>query len=1035
MEVIPYLRTPALNPDGSLIAFSYAGDIWVVESSGGEAYPVTSHGGYEERPRFSPDGGFLAFVSKRTGNGDIYLMPWGASPLNPSPEYPRRLTYSDSYDSLDCWSPDGRWIYFNSGHDGRSIAAYKVSIDGGEPVKLFEEPFEAAYNIAVSPDGRRIAFNNNGAHWWRRGPAPITSDIWLTDEAASSFKKISDHPGRNLYPMWSPDGSGIYFVSDRSGCENIWFMPLDGSVPYQVTDFKEGRLIRPSISYDGRFIAFERDFGIWLLELESRQSVPVEIKLRPDQKFVPISHKVYTGDISEMALSPDGKKIVFVVRGEIFAVPSDKGGDAFRVTESHHMEHQIDWSPDSRRIVYVSDRFGDNEIFLYDFTRKSERRLTRMEGQKFLPKFSPDGKKVAFIYGRNEIRLLDVESGEVQPFIKAKFVWGVPTPTDFAWSPDGEWIAFAAQDERYFSNVYLQRLGETEARQITFLSNIRCNGITWAPNGKFILFNTGQYRSESQIARVDLIPPPPEFKEEEFDRLFTEEKKEEKEKEKEGEPPKVEVEFEEIKYRLSFLTSPRLNATICAISPDAKSLIYRSAVTGQENLWVKSLERDKKGEPAKQITSSSGAKRDVRFVPDGKRIYFLDGGKIHHRGFPDGDVKRLDVKAEFDVDFHREKMEVFNQAWTLIRDDFFDPSYNGADWHAVRQRFEPAVRGTMTHEDLVEVLSLMMGELNVSHTGVLSRSGGNNNAFLGVHFDRKALEDEGHLKIAEIIPQGPIAIAENPPKVGDYIVEVDGVRIERGVCLGELLFRKAGKRVFIKVNNRPVLDGARQIAVQPVDFGRIRNLEYRNWVRRNAEYVHRKSDGRLGYVHIRAMDYPSYMQFLVDLDVETHAKEGVIVDVRYNGGGHTASFILDVLLRRGYALSRFRDTAIYWSTNIAGNRILDKPVILVHNEHSGSNAEMFTEGFRRLNLGKTVGTPTAGSVIWTWNVTLIDGTRVRIPRFQIWSPSGENLEGRSREADFWVEREFGETMRGVDSQLDVAIEKLLEGIEGMKREG
>jgi len=1031
MKVIPYLRTPALSPDGSLIAFSYAGDIWVVESSGGGASPVTSHGGYDERPRFSPDGAFLAFVSKRTGNGDIYLMPWDISGLNPLPEYPIRLTFSDSYDSLDCWSPDGRWIYFNSAHDGRSTAAYKVSVDGGEPIKLFEEPFEAAYNIAVSPDGRRIAFNNNGTHWWRKGPAPATSDIWLTEERPLSFRKISDAPGRNLYPMWSGDGSGVYFVSDRSGCENIWFMPIDGSEPRRITDFSEGRLIRPTISYDGRFIAFERDFGIWLLDVSSGRAAPVEIKLRPDQKFVPVSHKVYTGDISEMALSPDAKKIAFVVRGEIFAVSSEKGGDAFRVTESHHVERHISWSPDSKKIVYISDRFGDNEIFLYDFTLKEERRLTQMEGQKFLPKFSPDGKKIAFIYGRDEIRLLDVESGEVQPFIKAKFVWGVPTPTDFAWSPDGQWIAFAAQDERYFSNIYLQRLGEKKARQITFLSNIRCDGITWSKDGKFILFNTGQYRSEAQIARVDLVPPPPQFKEEEFDKLFVEEKKEGENKD---EPPKVEVEFDEIKHRLSFITSPRLNATICALSPDCKSLIYRSSITGQENLWVKTLERDKMKEPARQITSSSGEKRDVYFTPDGKRIYFLDGKKIHYRGFPDGDVKRLDVKAEFDVDFHEEKMEVFHQAWTVIRDDFFDPNYNGVNWQEVRDRFEPAIRGAMTRDDLIELLSLMMGELNASHTGAFGGGGSNNDAFLGVHFDRDVLEEEGYLRISEIIPQGPMALAENPPKVGDYIVEIDGVKIERGVCLEELLYRKAGRRVFVKVNESPSLDGARGIIVQPVNYGRMKNLEYRYWVRRNAEYVHRKSDGRLGYVHIRAMDYPSYMQFLVDLDVETHAKEGVIVDVRYNGGGHIASFILDVLLRRGYTLSKFRDRAIYWSTNLAGNRILDKPVILVHNEHSGSNAEMFTEGFRRLNLGKTVGTPTAGAVIWTWNVTLIDGTRVRIPRFQIWSTSGESLEGRSREADFWVEREFGETAKGVDSQLDVAIEKLLEQIDGVKRE-
>ncbi len=1118
---IPYLRQPALSPDGGEIAFCYAGDLWIVPATGGGARRITAHANYDSFPIFSPDGAQLAFASQRTGGGNIYVIPLKSSGA------PRRLTYHNASAPPACWSPDGKWIYFTSGYDGLCGASYKVHVDGGTPVRIAGDALETHYHLAISPDGKRFAFNNNGHPWWRHGPNPSGhSDIWVMSEVlgAADHRRLTCYLGRNLRPMWNADGSGVYYLCDRDGEENIWYMPLEGDErAEQITHFTSGRVLRPSISADGKRIAFERDFQLWCLNLEAREAEPVEIIVQTDEKTNPINHQTHTANINEFELSPDGKKVAFIVHGEVFADLADKGdkvkkgGDSFKVTDTSARESQLQWHPASDRVVYVSDRTGHNEIFQYDFKARLETQLTDSPEPKYAPTFSPDGKWLAYIQGNTAIWLMNTETQEKRPFITDQVFTGVPVPADFEWSPDSKWIAFIAQDANFFSNLYAQQIEAEVPKPLTFLSNISSYRILWSPDGKFIVFNTGQYRTETQIARVDLKPIPPLFKEEDFDKLFEEEKEKEKDKDTpqppeakprveqgasssyngvssaeaepeerksndesddkvepaaslfkvvceparsvfytESEPAKektndesddkkekdkkkkkiepVEIEFETIKHRLRFLTDFKLNAQAMCIRPDGKTLVFCASMTGQPNLWSLSLEEDKQSELPKQLTSTAGSKGSVHFLPEGKKLYYLDGGRIHslgmnEEGAKDGDAKALDTKAEIEVNFHLEKMQAFDEAWTMIRNHFYDPHFHGCDWEGVRDRFRPIVQGAQTQTDFREILNLMVGELNASHLGA---GGGNESApdsYLGADFDRGELESNGHFKITYILPQSPLALPKEPARVGEYLVAVDRVELNGRVNLDEQLQRKSGKRVRLKLNDKPALEGAREVIVQPIDSGKHTDLRYKDWVRRNGEYVNEKSNGRLGYAHIRAMSYEAYLQFIADLDTETHSKEGVIIDVRFNGGGHIAPFILDVLHRKAYTQSSYRGHKTTPDTNLAGNRILEKPVILITNEHSGSNAEMFSEGFRRLGLGKVVGMPTAGAVIWTWGWSLLDGTWFRLPRLKVTTLSGENTEGAARPVDVEVERPLGESERGIDGQLDVAVEQLLTQID------
>jgi len=378
---------------------------------------------------------------------------------------------------------------------------------------------------APAPDGSTLAFVGRGfGQWWRHGHAHIDESaiMLMREHSTSKYEQLTDGNAKEVWPMWGEGGKSLFYTSDRGGAENIWKLPLGGKLT-QLTKFTSGRVLWPSISYDGRTIVFERGYGIWRMETDSGRASEVRITLRGAPSGPAVERVRQTDQLQDLALAPDGKKVAFVVRGEIFADFADKEtdreqrqGPAFRVTNTSFRESDIAWSSDSRRLVYPSDRHGDEELYLYDFATRAETRLTDRARPKAAPSYSPDGTWIAYVWGDDEIRLLNPTTREDRPFVRGDFANG----TLLAWSPDSRWLAFVAQDARQFSNLYIQAIDADAPRQITFLSNIETYWPLWAPNGRFIIFTTGQYRAESQIARLDLAPTPPLFREAEFEKLF-----------------------------------------------------------------------------------------------------------------------------------------------------------------------------------------------------------------------------------------------------------------------------------------------------------------------------------------------------------------------------------------------------------------------------------------------------------------------------------------------------------------------------------
>ncbi len=1053
--VTPALAEPSLSPDHHEIAFISGGDIWTVPYGGGEARLLVSDPATESRPVYSPDGSQLAFVSNRTGNGDIYVLTLASGDT-------KRITWDDGNDQLDGWSRDGKWLYFSS--TSRDIAGmsdvYRVHATGGTPMIVAGDRYATEYWGAPAPDGTTIAITARGmpfAQWWRHGHSHLDeSEIWLVHDVAVGsastprYEPVTTGGAKSGWPMWSSDGATIYFMSDRSGSENLWSRAASGGEPKQLTRFTNGRLLWPSISADGKAITFERDFGVWTYDIASGQAQKVNVALRGAPAGPGTEHLTLTNGIQQLALSPDAKKVAFVVRGEVFAASAKEGGDATRVTSTPGAEEQIAWAPDSRRLAYSSDRDGPWHIYLYDFGTRTEKQLTRGNENDISPRWSPDGRQLTFVRGGHEVHVADVASGAERrlatawlsrpPFVDAREV---------TWSPDGKWIAYiTGAGAKQFANAFVVPAAGGEPRQVSWLSNGNGGGLSWSPDGTFLTLSSGQRTEDGQAIRIDLVPRTTRFREDQFRDLFTQPSP--------GQPgPRtqqpgpgapstpvpartdssarhdssarakkdVTIVFDDIRKRADALPTG-VDVRDVVISPDGKNLLLTASAAGQTNLYSYTVDDPSSGQPtARQLTSTPGFKSAAQWSPDGKEVWYIENGRINSLNVDSRATKPLGVSAELDVDFDAQKMAVFNQAWSFLRDNFFDAKMRGTDWNALHDEYGARVEAAHTPDEMRRVMNLMIGELNASHMGIGGPPAQQPyTGRLGLRFDRGEYERDGKLRVTEVIPLGPSALG-GQLHVGDLLTAVDGHVIDAKTNLDELLAYRTGKQTVLSIT--PRTGAARQVTVRPVSGGTAKSLLYRAWVESRRDYVNRISGGRLGYVHMYDMGEGSLRQLYEDLDAEQVGRDGVVVDVRNNNGGFVNPYALDVLSRKPYLTMQFREQPAVGARSALGQRALEKPTVLVTNQHSLSDAEDFTEGYRAMHLGKVVGEPTAGWIIFTSNRTLLDGTTVRLPSTRITDAEGKDMEMHPRPVDVLVVRPIGEGYTGKDSQLDAAVKELL----------
>ncbi|MFL6463131.1 MAG: S41 family peptidase [Bryobacteraceae bacterium] len=1058
---LPSFGEPALSPDRLEIAFVSGGDIWTVPAKGGEAHLLISHPATESRPLYSPDGARLAFTSTRTGNGDIYALTFATGEV-------KRLTYSDSNDLLDGWSRDGKWLYFSSSVNDINQAQdiFRVSVNSGTPLEVTRDRFYNEFRGAPSPDGTQLAFVARGmssTQWWRHGHSHLDeSEIWLKDIADKGpYKCLVAEDAKQGWPMWSADGKDLFYTSDRTGVENVFRQPVHGGPAKQVSHLRDGRLLWPSISYDGREIVFERGFKIWKLDTNSGSASEISITLRGAASTPAITHQTFT-EFTDLALSHDGKKIAVIAHGEVFAASATDGGDALRITRTPAPESDVQWAPDSNRLVYVSSRNGHHQVFEYDLTQNAERQLTNSNQDDEAPTFSPDGKQLAFVRDRHQLHMIALQSKEDNLLSS-----GDLRDPALAWSPDGTLIAFTSNGAKSFRNVSVMESSGGVAKPVSFLANGQtASRIAWSPDGKYLLFNTAQRGEQSKMARVDLQPHLPRFREDQFRELFRNKEPAPEQRplirqpdkalskptdletlaKRDAPPPSMGgksskrpesicITFEGIRERLTFVPLG-FDVGEPVISPDGKTLVFAAATDNQWNLYSYSLDELATEPPvARQLTSTPSTKSDYQFSADSKTIYFLDNGHVNSMPIETRTSRAIAVTAALDIDFDVDKMATFEQGWATLNRQFYDPKFHGQDWARLHDLYAPFIAGSRTPDEMRRVMNLMIGELNASHSGLNPAIGplAQLSAFspmpmpigrLGLRFEREPYEAGRGLIIREIIPLSPAAL-EGSIKIGETLLAVDEEAVGPQTNLDNLLQSKVNRRVVLRIGAAGHSAQTREAVVRSDSASTEKGLLYRAWVEANRAYVERISHGKLGYVHIADMSEQSLNQLYIDLDVQNQTKQGVVIDIRDNNGGFVNQYVIDVFTRKNYLTMTPRGGNPAPARPALGQRALGLPTVLVTNQGSLSDAEDFTEGYRALELGKVVGEPTAGWIIYTGATQLLDGSTIRIPFIRVQGADGTDMEMQPRPVDIRVERMAGDGLQGKDVQLQRAVTELL----------
>jgi tricorn protease len=1025
-NIIEFGRYPAPSPDGSALVFSYQGDLWRVAIAGGRASRLTVHEAVESLPVWSPDGQEIAFSSDRYGNDDIYVIPAEGG-------RPERMTYFSAADRMCDWMPDGSTMVFASRRDfyyHRVPVLYTVGRGGGTPVKL--APFYANEG-KISPDGSWLVFSRGRFDWYRkryRGSSNL--ELWLYDLKGGQFRRLTTHLGNDMFPLWSADSRTIYYVTDRDGIFNIWSMDLQGNRQQQLTRHKDDGVRFPAISRSGQVIAYEWGREIWVMNPADGESHRLEISAPTDEKANMVEWKTFGDKASEMALSADDKQIAFVVRGEVFVMKnSEKAGKAARLSSTPARERDIAWSPDGESLVVVSDRSGSRDLFMVKSADPQEKRLARSlqlqtvqlsqsEEEEYDPQFSPDGQKLAYIEGLGDLLIMDLKTRKTRCILKG---WDVP---EFSWSPDSKWIAYSRNDKEFNTDIWIIPTAGGEPINISRHPDDDEHP-TWSADGRILAFTSHRKGNSADIWMVFLRREDEEKTREDFAEEEEREKKKKsdsKDKRQEKEPVEVRIDFEDIHKRLRQVTALEGSEDSVSISPDSKIFVFTANIKGENDLW--SIRWD--GTQLKQITRGGQNPRSLRWGRDGKKLYYLSRGKIQSISREGKDGKPLPFQAAMKIDHRAERLQKFDEGWRTLYHEFYDPQFHGIDWKAMKRKYRKLAAEQTTSRGFNDVVRLMLGELNASHLGISGPRQGPNvsTGMLGLRFD-ESYKGPG-LKVQSVLAKGPCDKETARVYPGEILVRIDGRDIGPKTNIHTLLNHKAGDRVLITVIGRDKKE--RNLVVRPIDRRQFVGLEYHRWVEAKRQKVKEWSGGRLGYVHIQGMSMPSFEQFEMELYSEAHGKEGLIIDVRNNGGGWTTDYLLAILSPRPHAYTIPRDgEKAYPLAERLPFYAWSKPIVAMCNEWSFSNAEIFPHAVKTLGRGKVVGAPTGGLVISTGGIRLIDGANFRVP-FRGWYTlsNGLNQENNGCIPDVVIWEHPADAATENDRQLKAAVETLLQDI-------
>ncbi len=1043
-----WLRYSAISPNGKTVVFTYKGDLYSVASSGGTAVALTSHEAHDFMPVWSHDGKQIAFASDRYGNFDIYTIPAEGGEV-------KRLTYYSTPEYPYAFSNDDKQVLFGSSRQDAASnrtyptasqpELYSVSINGGRVNQVLTTPAE---DIKFSKNGQLMIYQDKkgGENPWRKHHvSAIARDIWIYDSKAGTHKKITSFAGEDRNPLFTDNDKAFYYLSEESGSFNVHKMSLDGGKSSQISSFKKHPVRFLSSSNSGT-LCYSYDGELYTQE-PSGKANKINIQIISDTKSnnerpVPVS-----GGAKDLAVSPNGKEIAFVFRGEVFVSAVDGGGTK-RITNTPEQERSVHFSPDGKSLVYSSERGNSWKIYQTEIVRKEESyfyastllketALVSNEKENYLPAFSPDGKELAFIENRATLKVLNLDSKQSRIILTDKelFSWG-DNDQNFEWSPDGKWFAFSYAVE----GVSNSEIGIISTNGKGKIFNVTENGFNdgspkWAMGGKMLLYETDRdglrAKANSGGGQSDIYAVM--LNQDAWDKfkLSKEEAallKEQDEKVAKADTSKnkikkdslVTIEFDGLAYHKQKLTIHSSSLADALVSKDGETLYYLARFEKGLNLWSTNI-RTKETKILLPLNANSGS---LTWDKEQKNIFLLADGSVSKIDPTSGKRDGIAINGEMQLDVAAERKFMFEHIWRRTKTTFYTASYHGIDWDSYKPDYERHLAHIGNNYEFTELLSEMLGELNVSHSGA-SYSAFNPNAdataSLGAFFSYNY--SGNGVKIDELIKEGPLDKAGFGIKAGMIIESIDGELITPEKDLAQYLNRKAGKNTLITV-----VDGGtkKELIVKPIALGEENSLLYKRWVRKNQEEVDRLSNGQLGYVHIPGMNDGAFRVTYEEVMGKYATRKAMVIDTRFNSGGDLVSDLAAFLTGKAYMYNSNDKRIVSYEPTFRWT----KPSIALANEANYSDGHCFAFGYQNLQIGKLVGMPVPGTCTFAgWESLQDNSMRWGVPPVGVKMMNGRYLENSQTEPDIKLMNEFEQVIKGKDQQLESAINAMLKDLK------
>jgi tricorn protease len=1045
-----WLRYSAISPDGAVIVFTYKGDLYRVPASGGTAVPLTLHEAHDYNPVWSPDGSMIAFASDRHGNFDVFVMPAQGGEA-------KRLTHHSAGETPFSFTPDGKHILFGAARNDAAAnrqfptvsmpELYSVPVSGGSITQLLTTPAE---DVSFSPDGNLMYYHDKkgGENTWRKHhTSAITRDIWVYDTKNATHKKLTNFAGEDRSPVIADGGNTIFYLSEASGSFNIYKMNKDGSNPTPVTNLKTHPVRFLSAAKNGT-LCFGYDGDLYTYSNGQTRKVPVTIQ--SDSRMAGKQNVSVSGNVGGMKVSPNSKEVAFIYRGDVF-VTNAEGSTTKQVTSTSATEKEVSWHADGRMLVYASERNGKWGIYKSEIARKEEpyffastllKEIALVTSDKSVlnPQMSPDGKSLAYVEGFNTLKLLNIADGKTTTLITQKewLSWG-DGGHEVSWSPDSKWllVTFAEQ------GIGNREIGILSADGKTKLTNLTQNGFgdgnpKWMMGGKMMLWfsdrdgltgkansSGGQQDAYGMFLTQDAWD---KFNLNKEEAALAKEIKEKAEKadttKKTGSKAEpVTIDWAGLDQRKTRLTIHSSSMSDALVDKEGENLYYLARFEKGFNLWTTNL-RTKETKVLAPLNANRAG--NMEWDKEGKKIFMQTDNGLARIEASSGKVDRIAISGDMQLDTYAERKVMFDHVVRRTKDIFYKDDFHGIEWQSMANAYEKFLPHVGNGYEFSELLSELLGELNVSHCGSSfnpQAANGDATASLGIFFDY-TFKGDG-IRIEEVITNGPLDKAGYNIKPGTVITAIDGINITPQMDWAAMLNRKAGKNVLLTLDES---GKSRELVVKPISSGEESRLLYKRWVKRNADEVDKLSNGQLGYIHIPSMGDGPYRTALEEAMGKYAGRKALVVDTRNNGGGDlVADLAMWLSGKRFMQYSNDRETANYEPTFR-----WNKPTISLANEANYSDGHCYSFAYQYLKIGKLVGMPVPGTCSFAGWEQLQDGqTRWgTVPMgVKMMDGTGRYLENYQTEPDIKLMNEYDKVMKGKDQQLEAAVTALLQEIK------